>query len=429
MAAETVTDVPLVPVPPPPVPVITRKPLIPQFKAVIRQRPEATRAKTNSIRTTVATIASAKELPRNAIGKSLSASNQGASLKRVVHPQANRATNVAAQGRSFSNSAFASRSQQRQFRQFEQQAILMVDEVEIPALAESQLTKTERGVEVQAGTTQVWELPVRDTVGAPPEILLDGNQAVRVTCLSKGSALLDDVEVIGRTSYRVPERTAWIAITGLGQTTEKFASEPAMGAVTLAQATNPVAVVGWQAGLQLVQINRSTLLGRGAVLRTGAPLLTRREGRRVESGLVKAADAMAGQFGVETHLPPQVQTIGVLLQRRGDTAEGSLSEGFSMSVQGAAVSEKPLTVAGGSVGILLYDVLHVEDARKFISVALSSKVEWGIEGVLGLRDSAAHWSQVLANQSLDTLVESGPLTPQGSTRVAFRVEVSERTTP
>jgi hypothetical protein len=47
--------------------------------------------------------------------------------------------------------------------------------------------------------------------------------------------------------------------------------------------------------------------------------------------------------------------------------------------------------------------------------------------VLGLRGNAAHWSQVLANQSLDTLVESGPLTPQGSTRVAFRVDVPEPT--
>lgn len=427
MAAETVTDVPVVPVPPRPVEVAPRKPLVPRFKAVIRQRPEVTRAKTNSIRTSVDTIAGAQELQRSAVGKSLSANNQGASLRRVAHPRADRATNVAAQGRSFSNSAFASRSQQKQFLQFERQAIFTANETEIRATAFNGAADVGRGVEVQAGTTQVWELPSRDTVGGPPEIVLDGDQAVRVTCLSKGSALLDDVEMVGRAAYRVPERTAWIAITGLGRTTDRFEPEHAMGAVTLARATNPVAVVGWQAGLQLVQVNRSTLVGRGAVLRTGAPLLTRSEGRRVENGLVKASDAMAGQFGVETHLPPQVQTIAVMLGRRGDAAEGSLGEGFSMSVQGADVSERPLTVAGGSVGVLLYDVLRVEEARKFISVALSFKVGWGIEGVLGLRGGAAHWSQVLANQSLDTLVESGPLTPQGSTRVAFRVDAPEPT--
>jgi hypothetical protein len=255
-----------------------------------------------------------------------------------------------------------------------------------------------------------------------PELIFGGDQAVRISVFNKGGELLRDVEVDRGGRISLPEFAATVAVTGLGRVAQPPSTQ-AMGAVTLFQGSEPVPVVGWEANTQLVQVTPTTLLARGAVVRLGSPLLTQRDGHRVDQALVTAGHAVHEQSGVETILPAGVTTLGILLERVDGSADATPSDGLRLSVQRAVVAtERPVTVAGGSRGLLLYDVRAMRTALGTISVAVAHKPEWRVAGVFGMRETAAYWARMLAAESMGTLVENGPLTAQGRTRVAFVVE-------
>ena len=122
---------------------------------------------------------------------------------------------------------------------------------------------------------------------------------------------------------------------------------------------------------------------------------------------------MRGQFGHETFLPNRITTLGILVERPSDAEQESLAQALSLSVQGATLSARPISVVGKAQILLLYDVLQADDGRPAIAVRLASKPGWRVDGVFGMSGKAAHWADVLANEALTTLVESGPLTRRG----------------
>lgn len=434
MAADLVVDVPHTPIPPRPPVEVPKHALHPRLKSIMRVRPEPTRQADRAARTTVSGVEGATRLPRLLVVDVTRMPVANAALQRIGPPQANRATSLAARGTTFTHDNLATPAQRGEFTRLQERAVIarqMVGpesgEAEGPALLRrlARAAPTEEGeigVTLQAGSTQVWELPVRNRVGELPTLFFAGDQALRVTCFNRGNSLLSDLEFVGQGEYSLPEGTARLALSGLGRASGREKVEPGMGAVTLHQATHPLAVTGWQGSSQLLQVGRSVLLGRGAVVRTGAPLVNRRLGIRTEQALVEASEALRGQTGVETYLPREVTVLGILVERRDQSAEDSLARDLGLDVRGASLSEQPLSVLGSTRALLLYDVLSVTEGALWIAVGVAARTGWRIDGVFGMSGEASQWATALAEQPLASLVENGPLTPTGQTRLVFSVD-------
>jgi hypothetical protein len=218
----------------------------------------------------------------------------------------------------------------------------------------------------------------------------------------------------------VPTGSATLIVMGLGLSQNREV-QPALGAVTLLEATSPVPVVGWQSHMTLVIGGASTLLARGATVRLAAPLPD-----RLLTGTITAAAAMDTQNAVETILPSAVRAIAVVLDDRDDTEGGELADTLSISARGASLADAPIIVSAGARTILLYDVLAVDAETTTIAVPVAFSDAWSLNGVLGLSASAVDWAVLLTTTDLDTLVENGPLTPVGTSLLRFSDNSEDR---
>jgi hypothetical protein len=222
-----------------------------------------------------------------------------------------------------------------------------------------------------------------------------------------------DVETVGAVRLTLPEGASLVAVTGLGRVREKR-REPALGAVTLAEATHAVPVVGWQSHSELVALSDTTLQARGALLRLSAS--TAALARR---GTVRAHDAVSRQTGLETLLPPGVRTIAVVLDEGPGELQGDLASSFGLSVRHAGLSDEPVVIAAGHRTVLVYEVLKADVDAPWIVVSLAFTTAWSVGGVMGFQARPDVWVPLLAEAELDTLVEGGPLSATGSLLLQF----------
>ncbi len=89
---------------------------------------------------------------------------------------------------------------------------------------------------------------------------------------------------------------------------------------------------------------------------------TRRNGQSASYGTVTAADALAGQLGVETRLPASVNVVIIALDLADPTAaaDGDLALGLDGGTLGAA----PQRVITGNRRVLFYDVASVDPGAR-----------------------------------------------------------------
>jgi hypothetical protein len=269
------------------------------------------------------------------------------------------------------------------------------------------------GAPVDAGSTLRFTLPTRNTTGKPPMLHLRGDGGVRITALDRAGAPLLDVECVGTIAMPVPSGAATVLVTGLGLPQLRDVT-PALGAITMHEATSPVPVVGWQSHMTLIIGDDTTLLARGAMLRLASALPD-----RLQTGTIIAGAAIAEQRAVETILPGAVRAIAIVLDDADDTEAGALADTLAISARGATLSTDPLIVSAGERTILLYDVVATESDATTIAVPVACSDAWSLAGVLGLSASAATWADLLTTADLDTLVENGPLTPVGTAMLRF----------
>jgi hypothetical protein len=270
-----------------------------------------------------------------------------------------------------------------------------------------------QGAPLDPGSTLRFALPTRDTEGAPPVLVLRGEGAARTTVLDRGGVPLMDVETVGSTKLVLPAGSATVAVTGLGRVHESQ-REPALGAVTLAEATHAVPVVGWQSHSELVALTDTTLVARGALLRlsaAAAPLAQR--------GTVRAHEAVDYQTGLETMLPLSVRTVAVVLDDGPGEPAGDLASSLGLSAQHAVLSDEPVIIAAGNRTILVYEVLKADVDAPWIVISLAFSTAWSASGVMGFQAPPSVWVPLLAEADLDTLVEDGPLSATGSMRLQF----------
>jgi hypothetical protein len=231
--------------------------------------------------------------------------------------------------------------------------------------------------------------------------------------LDRGGEPLMDVETVGQTKLALPEGASVVAVTGLGRAREKR-RKPALGAVTLAEATHAVPVVGWQSHSELVALTDTTLLARGALLR-----LSSTPGAMARRGTVRAHEAVSRQTGLQTLLPVGVRSVVVVLDDGPGEPTGDLASSLGLSARHAELASEPVVIAAGSRTVLVYEVQKTDVDAPWIEISLAFSTAWSVGGVMGLQATPEVWVPLFVESELDTLVEDGPLSAVGSLRLSF----------
>jgi hypothetical protein len=410
LAAEPVLSVKTEVVPPaPPIPTKLQR-IVPELRAVVRQRVEPSKAGAASVRTTVSAEVRAVRLNAGEMAALRQAPMPGAAVWHQPAAVQTRATGVAMAAPTVLQSA-ASTARERQW----------LTQVGAAALGSAQRSDSqaarrgasELGAALDPGSTLRFALPTRDIEGKPPVLVLSGDAAARVTALDRVGEPLLDVETVGSTKLVVPPGTAWLSVTGLGRSAQQ-PETPALGAVTLDEATDAVPVVGWQSHTELVALTDTTLLARGALLRLSA-----RASALSERGCVRAQAALDQQTGLETHLPTRIRTLALVLDEGPGEPSADLASSLGLSVRHAQVSEEPTLILAGTRTMLIYEVTEVAADAPWLVVALAHTDAWRVAGVMGFAAPPSVWVPLLAEGELDALVEDGPLSASGSLRVQF----------
>jgi hypothetical protein len=410
LAADAVTGVDTKVVPPVADPGVQRQRIVPVLDAVIRQRVEPTLDAEANIRTTVSPRRKeALRLDAHRMAELLAPPMAGAAVILQGNATEPRATGLAMAAPKVVRSGTASVRETAWLDAVGRAALRS----EKPTDLTHRSLKAKAGAPLDPGSTLRFVLPSRDVEGEPPTLHLTGEGAARITVLDRGGEPLLDVETVGRARQALPQGASVVAVTGLGRVREKRRT-PALGAVTLAEATHAVPVVGWQSHSELVALTDTTLLARGALLR-----LSSTAGAAARRGTVRAHEAVSRQTGLQTLLPVGVRSVVVVLDDGPGEPSGDLASSLGLAARHAELASEPEVIAAGGRTVLVYEVQKTDVDAPWIEISLAFTTAWSVCGVMGLQASPDVWVPLFAESELDTLVEDGPLSATGSLRLHF----------
>ncbi|WP_430407723.1 DUF6603 domain-containing protein [Hydrogenophaga sp.] len=410
LAADAVTGVDTKVVPPVADPGVQRQRIVPVLDAVIRQRVEPTLDAEANIRTTVSPRRKeALRLDAHRMAELLAPPMAGAAVILQGNATEPRATGLAMAAPKVVRSGTASVRETAWLDAVGRAALRSEKPIDLTHRS----LKAKAGAPLDPGSTLRFVLPSRDVEGEPPTLHLTGEGAARITVLDRGGEPLLDVETVGRARQALPQGASVVAVTGLGRVREKRRT-PALGAVTLAEATHAVPVVGWQSHSELVALTDTTLLARGALLR-----LSSTAGAAARRGTVRAHEAVSRQTGLQTLLPVGVRSVVVVLDDGPGEPSGDLASSLGLSARHAELASEPEVIAAGGRTVLVYEVQKTDVDAPWIEISLAFTTAWSVCGVMGLQASPDVWVPLFAESELDTLVEDGPLSATGSLRLHF----------
>ena len=201
--------------------------------------------------------------------------------------------------------------------------------------------------------------------------------------------------------------------------------------MALAESNNGIAAVGWQQHSQLIQLSKLTLLGRGAILKLNAPLEIKRKGRVVRQAIVDASDIVQQQHTIETLLPNNIDLVCIQVESPSENKakRGSLdiSDAVGLSSPELILADKPLAIVGARHTLLVYNVEGLDYGNNdvgppFSRIGTTTEAGWRVTGVFGLQGDQKQWAKRFADNSLQSIVENGPLSPAGQTTVQFSID-------
>jgi large repetitive protein len=374
----------------------------PRLRAALQARAQAASDAPVSLKTTVTTIAAAKQAIRMA-APSLD-TLAGARLVRVPSPTAPRATMLAHSGKALRTGDLGA----------------VQNIAAIKSFTQAVTDFTGKGIQIVSGVTHVWDLP--SVIGQ--QIVITGTGAVRVAFLDRTGTPVEDSEYIisKQLTLPVPANTAMVAITCLGApSTTTPTSASGFGAVSVGYAPQgQQPVVGWQIGNHAPQISGRALLVRGGTLLLSTHYIDRQNKQKTSDTLAQISYPLADQVGTETRLPVQIDTILVLLDRQD--ANAASKGDLAIGVTGATIQTPPLIVVGGTHTALLYPITAHDDNTGNISVAVGSLSGYQVAGVAGLSGSAQTWAVRWNGKIPEHVVPDGPLTPDGSVTVQIQMQ-------
>ncbi|MBU1169190.1 MAG: hypothetical protein KKD44_06455 [Proteobacteria bacterium] len=407
--------------------VVVKTPRKPAIAAVLRQRPEALKEASGRIRTSIDTVLKDRTIPRVTIRTRWSDNVAGARLNRVPLPTKTAATRVALTRSEFVCDAHRTAGLAKQYIEIESKAIQLRMPGAVAALRF--LGEESQGVAVQSGTTQIWTLPVKNVAGPMPVIHFSGNQAIRVTAMTKSGALIEDREYgSGQGQWELPALTGRIALTGLGKCHGKYPSTSGcMGQVALSESVRGLAVIGWQVHSQFIQTGRLSFLGRGCMIRTGAAQLTRRRGKIADYAVINASELLGAQTTLTTFLPCDASLVAVHVTMASSTPVRDITRGLGLSVKGFDLDEPPTIFVNDRSALLVYTVKGFKGGENLPthgSIGTTTGEGWQVAGVLAMKGHVDKWLSRLSKGLTSPLVENGPLSAAGVSRILFEVEAS-----
>lgn len=378
----------------------------PRLKAVMQAAPRATENAAPRLRTSVgaaqqkaalATVVAGRDLVRRTVVA-------GARLEFVARAEAPRPTRFArgvASLRSGELGAGVGGARARAFTQAEARAL-------------------GDGALLRAGVTHLWDVPMDQT-----SLVVEGDQALRITFLSRGGGVIDDREYGGGSvKLALPANCAMVAVSGLGRlgiAADGWKVPPAPGAVTaFAAPAGREPATGWQSSDQGLQVSANTLLVRGAVVRVSQPADNTAHRQNLPLGTLPMGTAVPALAGVETRLPAHVRVVAVMLDAL--TARLPGDDDLQLAVRDARLVALPVRAGGGQRAVLLFDVSADPEALKAgrpITVVAGAVDDVRISGVVGLSGTAREWGEKLNGSLPEDWVPDEPLTPDGQTRVRF----------
>ncbi|MFW5901999.1 MAG: hypothetical protein ACOCTS_03050, partial [Thermodesulfobacteriota bacterium] len=105
------------------------------------------------------------------------------------------------------------------------------------------------------------------------------------------------------------------------------------------------------------------------------------------------------------------------------------------SSRGFILEAPPAVIADHDSAMMLYPVaprypLQGPGAKAFADIGTSigtrADTGWRVIGVMGMKGSVNQWLQKLSARMSTPIVENGPLTPNGSSRVRFEVDDTQQ---
>ena len=237
------------------------------------------------------------------------------------------------------------------------------------------LNDTSEGAILQAGMVQIWRST--EPVGKVTRFVVDGKQAVRLSCFDNGSGLLSDQEYVGETTVRIPEETRMVTVTGLGASfLEK--DEGRAGGVSLRSGPHKQFLCGWNSGDLLPQISGNTLLCRGGMLQSSDNVEF-----RAEPALVQVATFLNKRKSCVTILPSSVRTVGVLVAKA--TEIKNIDADLDIQFSDTFTVTKGKTISYGKQLLCLFGVVPKDETENVsrLSVAVRGRSGWMLAGVCG----------------------------------------------
>jgi hypothetical protein len=269
--------------------------------------------------------------------------------------------------------------------------------------------------------THLWDVPP----GAPRTVLLEGAAAARVTLLSRGGHVIDDIEypVTRSRNIELPAACSMLAVTCLGEISDALQLPIAehsggVGAASFQFArAGAEPIVGWQSANEVQQVGQRTFLARGATLEISAGAVSMKRNQAAGCGVVKLSTLLSEQTAVETRLPGLAKVLAIALDVNDACADDDGD--LALAVDGLTPSPEPLLVLGGRRKIWLYDL--VNDTGRvppaYFTVAVASKSGSRVAGVMAMGGSAQEWAVRMNGNVPPNLVADGPITPYGEVRV------------
>ncbi len=280
------------------------------------------------------------------------------------------------------------------------------------------------GTRINAGMTQIWDIPVRRATGAPLKVHIVTDMAVRVTALDKGGYPVLDIEVMDDITITLPENTARCALTGLGCVADVIGARgEGFGDISRRQSRTPLATTGWQAHSNLTQLSRHTLLARGSLIRVDEALKTQKDGLPIQESLCRASTATQQQQDMTTWLPITTITLGILIEHpKPEALRDTSVSPLTIDTRHTYIASDALRVVDDRRALLLYTLKTPKTAANAGLIRTMPENNFTISGVIGFNVDARVLYKAYQERLPQTLVDDGAITPYGQARIVFEVD-------
>lgn len=280
------------------------------------------------------------------------------------------------------------------------------------------------GAPLAAGQTHMFRLPgkgVSKELSAAkrrPSIFIEGNQAVRVTFLDGVGASIQDWEFGPSSNAReiaFPPGTKGFTTMGLGGAHQLVSNlDAGAGTITSRFSTSNRSGVGFLAHNSLIQSGPIHYLFRGGVLEVrGIPVGSP---QHMNKSLVLARNALKHSTGFRVSLPTSIQTFALIVR-----GEGSIEGSSRVRSDKHSLSDAGTIALGESRWVHLFAVeLNSNVSKDTLPINVTLGEGWACDGAVGLQGTPSTWATQLGDGRWRSLIETGPLSSDGSTLVTWR---------